>query len=50
MAELYSIADAILEVAPHMESDINRRIAWYKRNGNIMMGVQEFKELYAQVI
>lgn len=50
MVELYSIADAILEVAPQMAEDILRRLSWYRRNGNYHSGVQEFKELYDHVI
>ena len=50
MPELYSLADAILEVAPQMADDIRRRLSWYRRSGNYHTGVQEFKELYALVL
>ena len=50
MAYLYRLAELIVEVAPHLESDVARRLAWYKKNGNHAMGVQEFRDLYAQLV
>ena len=49
MADLFMLAELVIEAAPHLEADITGRLAWYKIHGNVAMGVQEFKELYANI-